>query len=338
MKATKMNCVFAAIASAVLLTSPPSLFAQEKVLRHSFNNQLDHPEGIGAQKFAELVGKKSNGRIAVKLFPAGVLGGDIQSLSAIRGGNLDMTSMNAGNLNGVIKEFIIFDFPFLFPGPKEADAIMDGPVGKKMFDKLPEYGMVGLAYFDNGFRNITNSKRPITNLEDIKGLKLRVMQNPIYIDLFNALGANPTPMPFPEVYTALEQRTIDGQENPGRTVEASKVYEVQKYMTLTRHTYNPMALMMSKKTWDKFSTDDQKLLREAAQEAAVFQRAASREQNKQAIERMQKAGLQVNELPAQELATLREKVKPINEKYAKEVVGEGLYKEFTDAIAKAQAK
>lgn len=325
------------VASVTLFAAGTAVYAQQKVLRHSFNNQLDHPEGIGAQKFAELVAKKSNDRIVVKLFPAGVLGGDLQSLSGIRAGNLDMTSMNAGNLNGVAKEFIVFDFPFLFPGSKEADAVMDGPVGKKMFDKLPEYGIVGLAYFDNGFRNLTNSKRPIAKVEDAKGLKIRVMQNPICIDMFNTLGANATPMPFPEVFTALEQRTIDGQENPARTIEASKIYEVQKYMTLTRHMYNPMALMMSKKTWDKFSPEDQKILREAAQEAAVYQRKASREQNQQAIERMQKAGMQVNELSAQEQAVLREKVKPVTDKYIQEV-GAGLYKEFVDEIAKAHGK
>lgn len=324
---------------SMLFATGAHVAAQEKVvLRHSFNNQLDHPEGIGAQKFAELVSMKSNGRISVKLFAAGVLGGDLQSLSGIRGGNLDMTSMNAGNLNGVAKEFIIFDFPFLFANSKEADAIMDGPIGKKMLDKLPEYGIVGLAYFDNGFRNVTNSKRPVNKAEDLKGLKLRVMQNPICIDMFNTLGANATPMPFPEVFTALEQKTIDGQENPARTIEASKLHEVQKYITLTQHMYNPMALMMSKKTWDKFSPEDQKVLRESAQEAAVFQRAASREQNQQAIERMRKAGLQVNELSTHEQAVLREKVKPVTDKYAKEVVGESLYKEFVDEITKARTK
>lgn len=337
MKAT-MKQIALGLVSATLVAASTAAVAQEIVLRHSFNNMLDHPEGIGAQKFAELVAKKSNGRIAVKLFAGGVLGGDIQSLSAIRGGSLDMTSMNAGNLNGVAKEFIAFDLPFLFPGSKEADAIMDGPVGKKMLDKLPAVGIVGLTYFDNGFRNITNSKRPIKALDDIKGLKLRVIQNPIYIDMFTALGANPTPMPFPEVYTALETKTIDGHENPPRTVEAAKIYEVQKYMTLTGHTYNPMALMISKKTWDKLSPDNQKILREAAQEAAVFQRAASREQNLQALDRMKKAGLQVDELSAQDLAAMREKVKPVTDKYVKEFVGEALYKEFTDEIAKAQGK
>ena len=326
------------VASVTLFVAGTAVYAQQKVLRHSFNNQLDHPEGIGAQKFAELVAKKSNGRIVVKPFAAGVLGGDLQSLSGIRAGNLDMTSMNAGNLNGVVKEFIVFDFPFLFPGSKEADAIMDGPVGKKMFDKLPEHGIIGLAYFDNGFRNLTNSKRPIVKIEDIKGLKIRTMQNPICIDMFNTLGANATPLPMPEVFTALEQKTVDGQENQAHTIEASKIYEVQKYMTLTRHMYNPMALMMSKKTWDKFSPEDQKILREAAQEAAVYQRQASREQNQQATERMQKAGMQVNELSAQEQAALREKVKPVTDKYVKEVVGEALYKEFVDEIAKAHGK
>lgn len=332
---TTIKRIAMGVVSAALVATGTFALAQEKVLRYGFNNQLDHPQGLGSQKFADLVSKKSNGKIAVKLFAAGVLGGDLQSVSALRTGTLDMTSLNAGMLNNIEKSFIIFDFPFLFGTSKEADAIMDGPVGKKMLDKLPAQGLVGLGYFDNGFRNLTNSKRRVTKVDDIKGLKIRVLQNPIYIDIFNTLGATATPMPFPELFTALEQKVIDGQENPARTIEASKLNEVQKYMTLTQHTYNPMALLISKKSWDKFSPEEQKILRDAAQEASVYQRAVSREENMAAIERMKKEGLVVDELSAQEIALLRQKVKPVADTYVKDV-GADLYQEFAAAIAKAR--
>ncbi|WP_153110609.1 TRAP transporter substrate-binding protein [Propionivibrio limicola] len=333
---TTLKKIAAGLFSAALLVGGSAALAQEKVLRLTFQNQADHPQGIGSQKFADLVKEKSGGKMAVKLFPGGVLGGDLQTVAALQGGTIDMTSLNAGLLNGLIKEFIVFDLPFLFNNSKEADAIMEGPVGQKMFDRLPEKGLVGLGYFDNGFRNLTNSKRPITKVEDIAGLKIRVVQSPIYIDLFNALGANAVPMPFGELYTALEQKTIDGQENPPRTIEASKLFEVQKYMTLTQHTYNPMAFLISKKVWDKFTPEEKKIIGDAAKEASVFQRNLSREQNQQAIERMKKAGVQVNELTPQDVAKLREKAKPVIDKFVQKDVGEALYKEFTAEIAKVR--
>src|SRR5207249_270668 len=149
------------LVSVGLLLSGTVAHAQEKVIRFGFQNQLDHPQGMGAQKFADLVGQKSGGKLTVKLFPGGVLGGDVQHVSALQGGTIDMTSLNAGFLASHVKEFAIFDFPFLFAESKEADAVTDGPIGKKLNEKLPEKGLVNLTYWDNGFRNVTNNKRPI---------------------------------------------------------------------------------------------------------------------------------------------------------------------------------
>ena len=196
--------------------------------------------GVGAQKFADLVAQKSDGKMKVSLFPGAVLGGDLQNLSSVRGGTLDFTTMATGLLAGLNKEFMIFDFPFLFKDFREAYALSDGPVGTRLLGKLADQGIIGLGIWDLGFRNITNSRRPITKPEDVQGLKLRVIASPIYIETFKALGANPVPMTFGEVYTALESKAIDGQDNPVvgdrvRKVRGSAEVHVAHASLLYRH-------------------------------------------------------------------------------------------------------
>ena len=294
---------------------------REQTFRWTTQNPAGHPITEGGQKFADLVAQKSGGKMQVKLFPGGVLGGDVQVLSAVQGGTIDMTSMNSGILQGQVKEFAIVDFPFLFNDAKEADAIMDGSIGKALADKLPEKGLVHLAYFDLGFRNLTNSKRAVKTADDIAGLKIRVIQSPIYIDTFNALGANSVPMPFPEVYTALEQKTIDGQENPFTVIEANKFQEVQKYLAGTRHIYNPQTMMISKKTWDRLNKDEQEVLLSAAKEAQAYQRKVSRDAQEVALANLKKT-MEYTELPPAEIAKVRTKLKPVIDKYSANVGGD----------------
>ena len=296
--------------------------AQERTIKFAFQNQKEHPQAQGAQKFADLVAAKTNGRIAVKLFPGGTLGGDLQTVSALQGGTVEMTVLNAGILSAQAKEFGIYDFPFLFATPQEADAVTDGPFGKKLLDKLVAKNLVGLGYWELGFRNLTNSKKPITKAEDIAGLKIRVIQSPIYIDMFNALGANAVPMPFPELYSAMEQKAVDGQENPFSTILSSKFAEVQKHLTVTRHMYNPQAVIVSKKFWDSLNPADQKAVSEAMAEATTFQRNVSRTQADVALEDLKKAGMQVTEFSPAELDKLRAKVKPVVEKHSDKVGAE----------------
>ncbi|SNS84606.1 tripartite ATP-independent transporter solute receptor, DctP family [Noviherbaspirillum humi] len=303
--------VAASLALLLPLTAAYAQDIKERTIKFSFLNEKEHPQGLGAQKFADLVASKSGNKMKVRLFPGGTLGGDLQTLSALQGGTVEMTVLNAGLLSSLNKEFSALDLPFLFNDAKEADAVVDGPFGKRLFDKLPEKGLVGLGYWDLGFRNLSNSKRPVAKLEDIAGLKIRVVQSPVYIDLFNTLGANAVPMPFPEVYTALEQKAIDGQENPLATIYSSKFHEVQKYITMTRHIYNPQALLMSKKFWDQLSAPEKKVIADAAHEAQAYQRQVSREKDAVAAENLKKAGIQINELPPAEIARIREKVKPV---------------------------
>jgi tripartite ATP-independent transporter DctP family solute receptor len=245
-------------------------------LRWATANPAGHPIPMGGDKFAALVAQKSGGKMKVKVFPGGVLGSDPQLLSAVQGGTLDFAAMNSGILQGQVKEFAIVDFPFLFNDAKEVDEILDGKIGKELDAKLPEKGLINLAYFDLGFRNMTNSRRSIKTAEDIAGLKLRVIQSPIYIDTFNALGANAVPMPFTEVYTALEQKMIDGQENPFTVIQANKFAEVQKHLAVTRHMYNPQSMLMSKKKWDALNKEEQDIITAAAAEAATISVTLSR--------------------------------------------------------------
>lgn len=288
---------------------------REHTIKFATQNPKGHPIVVGMEKFAEIVSTKSGGKIKVTLFPGGVLGGDAPNVSAAQGGTLDMVVMNSGILANVEKAFTIYDFPFMFATPQEADAVVDGPFGRMMNAKLESKGLVGLAYWELGFRNITNSKRPITKVEDIAGLKLRVIPNAINVDWVTALGGNPTPMAFPEVYGALEQKAIDGQENPWTVINANKFYEVQKYATVTNHQYNPQSVFISKKTWDGLNAAERKILQDAATETAPYQRKVSREQMGAALDNMKKNGMQVNELSPAELAKFREKMKPVIEKH-----------------------
>lgn len=321
------------VGGIALCSSQAVAQVSERTLRWAQQNSLEHPQGQGAKKFAELVEQKSGGKIKVRIFPSGQLGGDLQNVSALQGGTLDLMVLNAGLLVGIVKDFAVLDLPFLFNTPEEADLVVDGSIGKKLFDKLPEKNLVGLGYFELGFRNFTNSRRPIAKLEDFQGLKLRVLQSPLFIELVNALGANAVPMPFPEVYTALEQKVIDGQENPLTVILDSKFQEVQKYVSLTRHIYNPQSVLVGKRTWDKLSADEKKIVQEAIDEAKIYQRQVSRQRADEALEALKKGGMQANEIPPQEMARIREKAKPVIDKYAREV-GEDLYKEVSAEIAK----
>jgi tripartite ATP-independent transporter DctP family solute receptor len=308
---------------------------KERTLKFAFQNQTGHPQAQGAQKFADLVAQKSGQKITVKLFPGGTLGGDLQTVSALQGGTVEITVLNAGILTAQVKEFAAYDFPFLFNNGQEADAVTDGPFGQKLMAKLEDKGLHGLGYWDLGFRNLTNSKRPVAKAEDIAGLKIRVIQSPIYIDLFNTLGANATPLPFPELYPALDQKAVDGQENPNTVILSSKFAEVQKHLTQTRHIYNPQALIISKKTWDGMSAEEKKIIDDAAAEATTFQRQASRGAADSALAALKQAGMTVTELPPAEMAKLREKVKPVIDKYTASV-GEATVQELMAEIAKVR--
>ena len=328
-----------AVAGALMIAAPIAVQAEikERSIKFPIVNAIDHPQGIGAKKFAEVVEAKSGGKNKVRLYPSGTLGGEQQVASAMQGGTVEVSMMAPAQLVGNFKQFLVLDFPFAFANEREADAVLDGPVGKKLLEPMPARGLVGLAYMEQGYRSISNSRRPIQKMEDIRGLKIRTIQNPLYVDMLNALGANAVPMAFTELYTALETRTVDGQENPYATLEASKFYEVQKFASATRHIYNPQLLLVGKKFWDTLSDEEKQIFEDAAAEARDHQRKVAREMEGKSREFLVKSGMQINDVPAEEIARMREKVQPVIDKYAPQV-GEALVKEFYEELAKARGQ
>ena len=313
MKSVFLRSLIAAVAVAAFGAAHAQV--QERTFKLGLQNPKDHPLERGATKFAEIVAAKSGGKIKVNIFPGGTLGGDQQTVSALQGGTVEMTLLNSGILASQVKDFEVFDFPFMFANAKEADTVVDGPFGQKMHAKLADKGIVGLAYWELGFRNLTNGRKAINAVDDIAGLKLRVIPNAINVDWVKALGANPTPMAFPEVYAGLESKAIDGQENPLSVILANKFFEVQKHLALTNHQYNPQSLIFSKKVWDSLSADEKKIVGDAAVEAGRFQRQTNRDAAASQLDQLKKAGMQVTELSAAEQAKLRAKLAPVIEKH-----------------------
>ena len=308
------RAVMAAVAIATLASTGLAQ-AQERSFKFALQNPKGHPLEVGATRFAELVAAKSGGKMKVNVFPGGTLGGDAANVSALQGGTIEFVMLNSGILASQVKDFEVYDFPFMFANGKEADAVVDGPFGQKLHAKLAEKGIIGLAYTELGFRNITNSKKPIATVDDIAGLKLRVIPNAINVDWVKAVGANPTPMAFPEVYAGLEQKAIDGQENPLSVILANKFFEVQKNLAITNHQYNPQSIIFSKKVWDTLSDAEKKVLQDAAAEASKYQRQVNRDKAAGDLDALKKAGMQVTEFSAAEQAKLRDKLKPVIEKH-----------------------
>lgn len=328
-----------ALVAACVAALLPAGAAQAEVREQSFRfasvQSAEHPFSRGAKRFAELVAEKSGGKMKAKLFAGGTLGGDAQVISSLQGGTVDATFVSTGLLAPMNKEFGVYYLPMAFDSAQVADQVVDGPFGRKLLDKLPEHGLVGLAYWEHGFRSITNSKRPITKWEDIQGLKLRAIQIPIFVDIYNTLGANAVPMPFTELYTALESKAVDGQDNALPTIESARFDEVQKHLSLTRIVYDPLVVLFSKKTWDRLNADEQKVLGEAAREATLYQRRLNREREVAMVKAAPAKGMTVNELSEAERARLREQLKPVTEKYSKELDA-ALLNEFWAEIDKAR--
>ena len=309
---------------------------KERTFKFSYVQPKDSHMGFGAQKFADLVSKKSGGKLTVRVFPNGTLGGDLQTVSALQGGTVEITTMPPSLLAGLSKEFGAFDLPFLFNDFREADAVLDGPIGKRFMERLPA-GLVGLSYWDHGFRNVSNSKRPIARVEDLQGLKLRVVQTPLMVDTFKGLGTNAVPMAFTELYTAMESKAVDGQDNPVVAFETNRFYEVQKHLSLTRHVYNPLIVLFSQKVWDKLSQDERQILQEAARETSVEQRRVSRDMEAKALDKARSQGTVVTDITPQERQRLRDRVKPVTEQYTREL-GEPLVKEILGEIDKVRTR
>jgi len=283
----------------------------------------ESPLGQGALKFAELVAKKSDNKIKVKVYSSGQLGSEAQQIGATQGRAQDFVMLSTTPLSSVVKELQIMDFPGIVSTNDEADALLDGPAGVRMLSRFESHRLIGLAFFENGFRHLTNNKKHVVKLEDMQGMKVRVQQSPSSIDVFQRLGANPLPMSWNQLYTALETRTVDAQENPIATIYAGKLHEVQKYITLTGHAYGAHVLIGSKKLWESMSADERKII-------------SDREKEQSTLTEMTAAGMSVSRFAPAEFEKLRTAVLPVLEKYSKDI-GADVVREFMSERDKVRA-
>lgn len=304
---------------ALLTFSAVAQSDNPRVIRFGYGLAEKTNQGRAAKVFADMVEKSSNGKMKVQTIGAAALGSDLKMQQSLVDGTQEIMVGSTATLVSISKQMALWDTPFLFSNVKEADALLDGPIGTRVMEGLPEKGLVGLAYWENGFRNLTNSKRAINRMEDLDGVNLRVMQNTVFLDSFKTLGANAVPMSFSELFEALESKKVDGQENPFNTILSSKFYDVQKYLTLTNHVYSPWILLVSKKWWDKLSAEEQKILKAAAIASRDFERQDTRKEVAIALNALKSKGMKVNELGIGETYRMRNKLTKVYSKIGQDI-------------------
>ncbi|HDR1844648.1 TPA: TRAP transporter substrate-binding protein [Pasteurella multocida] len=292
MKRFNLKMLAALVAGMAVFTASANAAT---TLRFGYEAPRSDTQHEAAKKFNELLKEKTKGEIKLSLFPDSTLGNAQTMISAVRGGTIDLEMSGSPNFSGLVPKLNVIDIPFIFQNREHAYAVLDGEIGQGLLKELEAQGLKGLAFWEVGFRSFTNSKHPVKTPDDIKGLKVRTNQNPMYIQAFSILGANPVPMPLSELYTALETRAVDAQEHPVGIVWSAKLYEVQKHLSLTNHGYTPLIVVMNKAKFDGLSPALQSAILEAAKEAGTYQRKLNLDNEKGIIEKMQKAGIQVIE-------------------------------------------
>jgi TRAP-type transport system periplasmic protein len=327
--------VLCATAAAVFGASALAQDVKHVRLGHSFAES--HPRAVAMSRFAAEVDKATGGKVKIDVHGNAVLGSEEKMLIALQSGVQELYLGALAPIAGRKKQMQIFDFPFLFGSDAEAAYVLDGPVGRRMLDDLADMNIQGLVWAGGAFRNMSNSKRPLRTLEEMKGLKVRVMQSPMALASFNAMGMNAVPMAFTEVYTALETRALDGYEHPVVDMYANKMYEVQKYLTITNHVYTPVALLASKKWWTSLTADQQKAVQKVAEETRAFERAEELRQAAEVVTELKSKGMTVNEMPSAELDKIRAAVQPVIDKNA-ETIGKDFVQTFYGEIKKARAR
>ncbi|MFD0666581.1 TRAP transporter substrate-binding protein [Ramlibacter sp. MAHUQ-53] len=287
---TFTRTLLAAVAMALL---PLAAQAQAVKLTLGHGAAPGNPRHEASVKFAEVLKAKTGGRIEVQVAPSAQLGDDAAMVTALRTGALDMSANSQGAVANAVPEFNAYGMPFLFASPAAAFRLLDGPLGKELGERSIEKGMVLLGTWDNGIRHMTNSKRPISKVDDMKGLKMRVPPDATLVDIMKSVGAEAQQIKFAELYVALQQGVVDGQENPLVNIHASKLYEVQKHLSLTSHQFQMTPFLMSKRSWDRLSEADRKAVQEAAAEATALQRKLSQEADDKLLADLKSKGVQV---------------------------------------------
>jgi tripartite ATP-independent transporter DctP family solute receptor len=310
-----MNARTSFIAAAVLATLAAGASAQT-VLKIGYATSKESHYGVGSTVFCDEIEKNTQGRYKCQQFPNSALGGEREQIEAVQLGTQDLTNTSTGPLGNFVPEVKIVDIPFLFRDYDHARKVMDGPIGQDLLKKVSAKGMIGLAWTENGFRHMTNNKHPIVHASDAAGLKLRTMENKVHMEGYKTFGLLPTPMPFPELFTAMQQGTVDGQENPIPVILSSKFSQVQKYLSMTGHVYSPAILLLSPKVWNGLSDADKKVFVAAAQKGAAAQRKKVNDDEANGIAQLKKDGMQVVEKVDSE--SFRKAVAPAYANYAKE--------------------
>ncbi len=288
----KLRLISSAVAISVLAAISSHAFAQQ-TMRISISIAQNSHQGVGIDTFAKEVEKRTSGRIKVQPFYSGSLGGERESIEAVQLGTQELTLTSTGPVPNFVPETRILDIPFLFRDKAHAHAVLDGPIGQELLTKFDAKGMKALAWAENGVRHMTNSRRAVNTPADLKGLKMRTMENPVHIAAYKGFGIITTPMAFPEVFTALQQGTVDGQENPLSVIMSAKFDQVQKFMSLTGHVYSPAVILMNKAAFEKLSTADKQAFMDAAKEAVKANRARVAEDDAKGVAELRAKGMQV---------------------------------------------
>lgn len=273
----------------------PDTSSEKVILKVGHINAPDHPWNVALEGFAKDVFDATDGNLEIQVFPSSQLGGERDMAEGLKLGTLEMGLFGTGALQSLDKRLIIEELPYAWPERENAYAALDGELGQALNDILKNHSIIGLSYWESGYRHITNSVRPINSLEDLKGLKLRVPEAEMRIDTFRDLGALPTPLAFSEVFTALQQNTVDGQENPLATISASKFNEVQDHLTLSGHIWGSALLGISEKSWNSLSDEYQQVITEKAEIWKVKEREMIQKSDEDLLEELKASGMQVTE-------------------------------------------
>lgn len=316
-------------ASGPELSEPPAIEGdvvagcEERTIDFGIGLAESSPQYLSVEYFGDILEERTEGQFSVNIFPNSQVGDDKEMMSALQSGSLGMTMPSTSPATTLVPELRVFDLPFLFPEAEDADEVLDSAIGDEMLAKFDGTGIKALAWAENGYRQLTNSVRPVESPADVEGLRLRVMENPIQIDVWSALGANPTAMAFGEVFSALEQGVVDGQENPWPTIYSSKFYEVQDYGSSTRHVYTPFVWMMSQELYDSMSPECQQVVTEAAEAAGAYNRTISREYSDFALQQLIDSGMEITDLSPEQLAAFKDATQPVYDEWAPQI-GEDL--------------
>ncbi|MDR2367633.1 MAG: DctP family TRAP transporter solute-binding subunit [Deltaproteobacteria bacterium] len=329
-----MKKLLATIVLALVVSSFSVLCQAEPLtLKAGHTLTSDHPYHLGLLYLADLLKERTKGEVILQPFPDSMLGSEQELIEYLQMGTVDVTCVSSGPLSGFTDAFLVLDLPFIFPDAPTARRVLDGPIGQKILDSVENIDLIGLTFFENGFRHLTNSARPIVVPEDAKGLKIRTMQSQIHRDSFKAIGADPIPLPFGELFPSLKNKSLDGQENPIPIIYNSKFYEVQGFCSLTGHFYSPTPVFVSKTAWQKLTDEQKTIFREAAKEARDYQRKLIDEQNAIFVDKLKELGMRVDEV---DKALWLKAMEPVYELFRSEGKA-GALQEVQDEMAKGNA-